>query len=120
MYSSRQIIVFLERENAEVTMTELSQAAPTPAHGVATTETPFAGAKENALDFMLSVQALMFGETLFAASGLFDRTRTETHLFSEFMSKMAASHSVRDLRTMYQECSKHQIEFLRRDFERLF
>jgi hypothetical protein len=79
-----------------------------------------ANAKRTALNFMLSAQTLMVGEMLFAASELFDRTRTETHLLSEFVSKMAESHSVRDLRTMYQECSKHQIDFIRRDFERLF
>ena len=93
-------------------MTERSQ--------VGAAETPFATVRKNALDFMLGAQTLMVGEVLFAASELFDRTRTETHLLSEFVSKMAESHSVRDLRTMYQECSKHQIEFLRRDFERLF
>jgi|SRR5215208_851740 len=102
-------------------MTERSQAgAATLAHAVADTQTPFASAKKTALNFMLSVQTLMLGEALFAASELFDRTRTETHLLSEFVSKMAESHSVRDLRTMYQECSKHQIDFIRRDFERLF
>ena len=102
-------------------MTEPSQfSAATPAHPVADTETPFATTRKNALNFMLSAQTLMVGEVLFAASELFDRTRTETHLLSEFVSKMAESHSVRDLRTMYQECSKHQIEFVRRDFERLF
>jgi hypothetical protein len=121
MYPLRPTVVFLERAKAEVTMTERSQAGvATPAHGVADTETPFASAKRNALNFMLSAQTLMIGEALFAASELFDRTRTETHLFSEFVSKMAESHSVRDLRTMYQECSKHQIDFIRRDFERLF
>jgi hypothetical protein len=95
-------------------MTERSQAgAATLAHAVADTQTPFASAKKTALNFMLSVQTLMLGEALFAASELFDRTRTETHLLSEFVSKMAES-------TMYQECSKHQIDFIRRDFERLF
>ena len=101
-------------------MTERSQVgAPTGAHLVADTETPFASARINALNFMLSAQTLMVGEVLFAASELFDRTRTETHLLSEFVSKMAESHSVRDLRTMYQECTKHQLDFIRRDTERL-
>jgi hypothetical protein len=51
---------------------------------------------------------------------ILDRTRTETHLLSEFVSKMAGSHSVKDLKTMFEECSRHQIEFLRRDSDRLF
>jgi hypothetical protein len=121
MDSLSLVVAFFERAKEEVTMTERSQAgAATPAHGVAATETPFASAKRSALNFVLSAQTLMFEEALFAASELFDRTRTETHLLSEFVSKMAESHSVRDIRTMYQECSKHQIEFIRRDFERLF
>jgi hypothetical protein len=41
---------------------------------------------------------LMLGEILFAADQMIDRTRTETHLFSEFVSKMAGSHSVKNLR----------------------
>jgi hypothetical protein len=120
--SSIAAIVFsLERAKVEVTMPERSQfGAATPTHPVAATETPFATARKNALNFMLSAQTLMVGEVLFAASELFERTRTETHLLSEFVSKMAESHSVRDIRTMYQECSKHQIEFVRRDCERLF
>src|SRR3954447_1809996 len=111
----------IRKAKAEVIMTERSQVgAATPTHPVAATETPFASARKNALNFMLSAQTIMVGKVLFAASELFDRTRTETHLLSEFVSKMAESHSVRDLRTMYQECSKHQIEFVRRDCERLF
>ncbi|MET4222082.1 hypothetical protein ABIB00_007318 [Bradyrhizobium sp. LB14.3] len=42
------------------------------------------------------------------------------HLFAEFASKLAGAHSVRDLRTMYEECSKHQLEFIRRDCDRVF
>jgi hypothetical protein len=38
---------------------------------------------------------------------------TETHLFDEFLSKMAAAHLVNGLKT-------HQIDFIPRDCERLF
>jgi len=41
-------------------------------------------------------------------------------LFSEFISKMAGSHSVKDLKTMLEECGQHQIDFVRRDSERVF
>ena len=51
---------------------------------------------------------------------MLDRARTETHLFNEFVSKMAGSHSVKDLRTMCEECGQHQIDVIRRDSERLF
>jgi len=82
--------------------------------------TRFSNAKKNALHFMFDAQRLMLGEILFTANELFDRTRTETHLLSEFVSKMAESHSVRDIRTTYRECGQHQIDFIRRDCERLF
>ena len=57
---------------------------------------------------------------MFAGNEMLDRARTETHLFSEFVSKMAGSHSVKDLKTMGEECGQHQIDFIRRDSERLF
>ena len=42
------------------------------------------------------------------------------HLFSELVAKAAAAHSAKDIRTMCEECSQHQIEFVRCDSERLF
>jgi len=78
--------------------------------------------KENkrALDFMFGAQMVILEEMVFAANEMLDRARTETHLFSEFISKMAGSHSVKDLKTMCEECGQHQIDFVRRDCERLF
>ena len=77
-------------------------------------------ANKSALDFMMGAQKVLLEEIVFAGNELFERTRTETHLFSEFVSKMAGSHSVKDLRTMGKECAQHQIDFVRRDCERLF
>jgi hypothetical protein len=34
--------------------------------------------------------------------------------------KMAGAHSVKDVKTMYQECGQHQLDFIRRDTERVF
>jgi hypothetical protein len=59
-------------------------------------------------------------EMVFAGNEMFDRTRTETHLLSEFASKTAGSHSVKDLKTMGMECTQHQLDFIRRDCERVF
>jgi len=75
---------------------------------------------KHALDFMMGAQKVMLEEMVFAGNEMLDRTRTETHLLSEFVSKMAGSHSVKDIRTMGVECAQHQIDFLRRDSERLF
>jgi hypothetical protein len=74
----------------------------------------------HALDFVFSAQKAMLDEMMLAAPEVFDRTRTEMHLFSELASRMAEAHSVNNFQTMYEECSRHQIDFLRRDSERLF
>lgn len=79
-----------------------------------------AGASRRALDFMLGLQNLVLEEMVFVSNELLDRTRTETHLFAEFVSKLAASHSVKDWRMMCGECSQHQLDFIRRDCDRLF
>lgn len=72
------------------------------------------------VDFMFGAQKAMLEELIFVGTEALDRARAETQLFSEFSSKMAASHSVKDLRTMWEECGQHQIDFVRRDSERLF
>ncbi len=76
-------------------------------------------ANKQALDFMTGAQKALLEEMVFAGNEMFERARTETHLFSEFVSKMAGAHSVRDLQTMLGECGQHQIDFIRRDNERL-
>lgn len=73
-----------------------------------------------ALDFMLDVQRVALEEMIFVGNEFLDRIRVETQLFGEFSSKMAGAHSVKNLKTMYEECGQHQIDFLRRDLERLF
>jgi hypothetical protein len=79
-----------------------------------------ADANRRALDFMVGAQKLVLEEMVFATNEMLDRTRTETHLFAEFVSKLAGSHSVRDWRTLCSECSQHQLDFIRRDCDRLF
>ena len=69
---------------------------------------------------MFRAQGAMLEEMVFTSNEIFDRIQTETHLFSEFASKMAGSHSVKDLKTMWEECGQHQIDFIRRDSDRLF
>ncbi len=77
-------------------------------------------ANKNALDFMCGAQKAILEEIVFAGNELLDRAQTETHLLSEFVSKMAGSHSVKDLKTVCGECGQHQLDFVRRDSERLF
>ena len=102
-------------------MTELSeQTAALVEQSVADTATRLTKVNKNALDFLMGAQKVMLEEIVFAGDEMLERTRTETHLLSEFVSKMAGSHSVKDLKTMSQECGQHQIDFIRRDSERLF
>ena len=77
-------------------------------------------AKERAANFAVGAQRLMLEEWVFATNELLERARTEAHLFSEFISKVAGVHSVKGLRTMFEECGKHQIGFVRRDCDRVF
>jgi hypothetical protein len=87
---------------------------------VANTVARFTKANRSTLAFMFGAQKALLDEIVFAGNEMFDRTRTETHLFSEFVSRAAESHSVNDLKTMGMECAQHQIDFIRRDCERVF
>jgi hypothetical protein len=75
---------------------------------------------QNALDFMLGAQTMIFEELVFFRDEMLERTRTEMHLFNEFIMKMAGARSVKDVRTMCLQCGEHQLDFFRRDAERLF
>ena len=79
-----------------------------------------AEASRRALELMFGMQRLFLDEIIFVANELLDRTLTETHLFAEFASKLAASHSVKDWGTLCAECGQHQVDFIRRDCDRLF
>jgi hypothetical protein len=72
------------------------------------------------MNAMFGAQRLMLDELVFVSNEMLDRTRTETHLFTEFASKLAQAHSVSNIRTMWEECGRHQVDFLRRDSERIF
>jgi hypothetical protein len=102
-------------------MTELSEPrAEIFEQSAADAATQLTKANKQALHFMTGAQKVLLEEMVFAGNEMLERTRTETHLLSEFVSKMAGSHSVKDLKTMLQECGQHQIDFVRRDSERLF
>jgi hypothetical protein len=79
-----------------------------------------AKANTNTLNFLFGAQRLLLAEFLFASNEMFERARTELHLFTEFVSKMAGVHSVKGIHEMALECARHQIDFIRRDSEQLF
>jgi hypothetical protein len=101
-------------------MTELSeQGAAIVEQSAADAAARLTNVNKHALDFMMGAQKVLLEEMVFASNEMLERSRTEMHLLSEFVSKMAGSHSVKDIKTMGEECAQHQIDFLRRDSERL-
>ena len=71
-------------------MTELSEArAATTDQLEADSAARLATANKRAQEFLFGAQRAMFDEMLFISNELIDRVRTETHLFTEFVSKMA-------------------------------
>jgi hypothetical protein len=113
-------ILSVETQRSEIVMSQSERAASGSFPAVANAEAEATKLNQSALEFMLGAQKMMFEELVFFGDEMLERTRTETHLFSEFVAKMASAHSVRDIRTMYQECGQHQLDFFRRDTERLF
>jgi|HubBroStandDraft_6_1064221.scaffolds.fasta_scaffold657741_2 hypothetical protein len=71
-------------------------------------------------NLLLGAQRLLLEEIGFARAEMLDRLQTETHLFGEFLSKMAEAHSVNDILMMYEICGQHQMDFIQRDWARLF
>jgi hypothetical protein len=105
----------------EIVMTELSERSAAIVEQSATDAAArLARANRHGLEFMFGAQKAMLEEMMFASNEMLERTRTEMHLFTEFVSKLAGAHSVKGLKTMAEECAQHQVDFVRRDSERLF
>jgi hypothetical protein len=114
-------IVSTETQRSEIVMSELSKRPASGSFPVVTNaEAEATKLNQSALEFMLGAQKMMLEELLFFGDEMLERTQTETQLFTEFVTKMAGAHSVRDVKTMCQECGQHQLDFFRRDSERLF
>lgn len=101
-------------------MAEFSEARGMTERAAAEATERATKANRDTLNFLFGVNRLLLDEFVFASSELLERARTETHLFTEFVSKMAAVHSVRGIREMVAECGQHQVDFIRRDSERIF
>jgi hypothetical protein len=105
----------------EVIMAELSESDATFAElPIGDAATLMTRTNQRVLDFIIGTQRTMFEEVMIAGGEMADRTRTEMQLLSELASKLAEAHSVNDIQAMWQECSRHQIDFLRREAGRLF
>jgi len=76
-------------------------------------------ANRYAFSFLNGARNVLLDEVLFAGNEFLDRAVAETKIFDEFLHRLAEAHSVKDYGTMYQECTRHQLDFIRRDSERL-
>jgi hypothetical protein len=104
----------------EVTMAQLFETdATVAAQPIGDAATLMTRANQHMLDFIIGTQRTIFEEVMIAGGEMADRTRTEMQLLSELASKLAEAHSVNNIQVMCQECSRHQIDFLRREAERL-
>jgi hypothetical protein len=101
-------------------MTELSEARTITEQAAVDATARVAKANRETMNFLFGAQRLLLDELVFASNEFLERARTEMHLFTEFVSKVAGVHSVKGIREMFEECGQHQIDFIRRDSERLF
>ena len=102
-------------------MTELSDQGTATSEELATdAASQLTKANRYAFSLLAGTRNVVLDEMLFAGNEFFDRAVAETRIFNEFLAKLAEAHSVKDFGTMYQECTRHQLDFIRRDTERLF
>jgi len=101
-------------------MTELSEREAVSDEPLASdTASEIIKTERYALYCLADARNVVLDEMLFAGNEFLDRAMTETQLFNEFLSKMAEAHSLKDYGAMYQQCTRHQLDFIRRDTERL-
>ncbi len=79
-----------------------------------------ASANKRAFQLMLGAQKMLLDEMIFVGNEFCERALTETRLLTEFVSKASGAHSVAGFRELGEECGQHQLDFIRRDCERLF
>jgi len=78
----------------------------------------FACMNKRPLDFVFSVQKAFLEELVDVSNDALERASAEFSIANEFASKMAEAHSAKSLKQVYEECGKHQADFIRRDSER--
>jgi len=104
----------------EIAMTEFAEQGAATSEQLATdAASQLSQANRYAFSFLSGARNVLLDEMLFAGNEFLDRAVAETRIFDEFLHKLAEAHSVKDYGTMYQECTRHQLDFIRRDTERL-
>lgn len=101
-------------------MTDVSEQVSAAHQPLANEATPqLAEANKYAMSLWAGSQNVLLDEMMFTGNEWLERAMAETRLFNEFVSRLAQAHSVKDLGKMYRECAQHQLDFIRRDTERL-
>lgn len=72
-----------------------------------------------AISLLSGLRDIMLDEMVFAGTEFLERAVAETAIFNEFLAKLAEAHSIRDYSAMCQTCTRHQLDFIRRDTERV-
>ncbi|MGY3534494.1 hypothetical protein [Bradyrhizobium sp. USDA 4452] len=80
---------------------------------------PFGRANRYTLSLFSGAREMLLDEMLFASKEFFERIVAETTIFNELLAKLAEAHAVRDYATMYRERAQHQLDFVRRDMDRI-
>ena len=78
------------------------------------------GMNARSINLLFNVQKAVLEELIDVGNDALERTSTEFSIANEFASKIAEAHSANGLKQVYEECGKHQTDFIRRDSERAF
>ena len=92
-------------------MTELSEQGAAANQLATDAGSQFTKASRYTFSLLTGTGNTLFDEMLFVGNEFLDRAVAET--------KLAEAHSVKDIGTIYQECTRHQLDFISRDTERL-
>jgi len=79
----------------------------------------FLEAGKRGLQLSLAAQKALIEEIYQASGDALAHTKAQMHVANEFAAKMAEAHSFKDLVRVWQECSQHQMDVMRKDSERL-
>ena len=110
-----------QRKIAEETVSNLEGGTDAAETGQLATDlgSRLVGANRYAFSILSGMRDVLWDEMMFANKEFVERIAVETTLFNELISKLAEAHSVRDYGAAYRECTQHQLEFMRRDLERV-
>ncbi|MGY3617057.1 hypothetical protein [Bradyrhizobium sp. USDA 10063] len=105
---------------AEITKNEETEQSAVSSGQLATdAASQLIRANRYAVSLFSGARDVLLDEMIFVGKEVFERVVAETTIFNAFLAKLEEAHSVRDYGAVCQECTKHQLEFIRRDMERV-